>query len=385
MNKRHAFQILDPASNSRGAKIFRVAQRAIISLGLLLLVGGTTPRIVESFGGVVSVLWWGLIAYFALEYGVRLYLADQAPGSASANAGSARVRWAASRTGVVDLLALAPLAALVVGADAATAHLFGVLWSLKYVRYSRGMAILARVLPTAGSSLLSVLVAFTIVLLMAATLAHVFEGEAQPDAYGSIPAALWWTIVTLTTTGYGDVTPQTVAGRVLAGVVMISGIAVFALWAGILATSFADEMRRHNFLRTWDLVAKVPLFRNIGAALIADVARLLRPRDVPAGATIMRVGDPGDCMYFIVSGEVEVQMENRRVLLAGGDFFGEIALVSSGPRTATLVATVPCKLLVLDVSDFRDLAGRHPELIHLIEVEAARRSGDAGFAGAAKG
>ena len=88
---------------------------------------------------------------------------------------------------------------------------------------------------------------------------------------------------------------------------MVSGILVFALWAGILATGYAEELRRREFLRTWDLVAKVPFFNNVGASVIADVARLLRPRDYPARAVIVRRGERGDCMYFIASGEVEVR------------------------------------------------------------------------------
>src|SRR5213079_1451267 len=112
---------------------------------------------------------------------------------------------------------------------------------------------------------------------------YLIERGSQPQVFSSIPAALWWAIVTLTTTGYGDVTPLTPLGRMLAGIVMVSGILVFALWAGILATGFAEETRRREFLRTWDLVAKVPFFHDVGAAVIADVARLLRPRDYPAG------------------------------------------------------------------------------------------------------
>ena len=111
--------------------------------------------------------------------------------------------------------------------------------------------------------------ATAIVLLTAASIAYLVERHTNPEAFGSIPAALWWAIVTMTTTGYGDVVPQPMAGRVLAGVVMMSGILVFALWAGILASGYAEELRRREFLRTWELVAKVPFFHNIGASLIA--------------------------------------------------------------------------------------------------------------------
>ena len=179
----------------------------------------------------------------------------------------------------------------------------------------------------------------------------------------------------MTTTGYGDVVPQTVGGRVLAGTVMIGGILVFALWAGILANGYAEELRRREFLRTWELVAKVPFFQNIGAALIAEVARLLRPRDYPQGVVVMRRGQPGDCMYFIAEGEVEVQLPSQRVYLGPGQFVGELALLTGAPRNATVVTTQSSMLLLLDIAHFHELLGRQPELAWIIHEEAGLRLG----------
>jgi voltage-gated potassium channel len=109
----------------------------------------------------------------------------------------------------------------------------------------------------ARQALLSVLLGFVVVLLAASSLEYLFERAAQPDPFGSIPAALWWGIVTMTNAGYGDSVPQTVPGRLLAGVVMVCGIVVLALVAGILATAFAQEMQRYAFPRTWNIVAKL--------------------------------------------------------------------------------------------------------------------------------
>jgi voltage-gated potassium channel len=159
----------------------------------------------------------------------------------------------------------------------------------------------------------------------------------------------------------------------LAGVVMVSGILVFALWAGILASGYAEELRRREFLRTWDLVAKVPFFHDVGAAVIADVTRLLRPRDYPAGAVIMRRGERGDCMYFVASGELELRGRRERISYGTGDFFGEIALLTGAPRNATIVATQASTLLSLDIVDFRQLVGRQPDLARIIHEEAERR------------
>ena len=136
---------------------------------------------------------------------------------------------------------------------------------------------------------------------------------------------------------------------------MICGIGVFALWAGILASGFADELRRRNFLQTWDLVAKVPFFKSMGADAIAAVAHILRRREVPPGHVIMRRGQPGEAMYFVVSGEVDVDLASESVLLGRDKFFGEMALISGEPRTATVKAASTCVLLELDVADFRQL------------------------------
>jgi voltage-gated potassium channel len=154
---------------------------------------------------------------------------------------------------------------------------------------------------------------------------------------------------------------------------MVSGILLLATWAGILATGYSEEIRRREFLRTWDLVAKVPFFHDVGASVIAEVARLLRPRDYPAGAVIMRRGEPGDRMFFIAEGEVEIRLMPEPLYLGAGQFFGEIALLTGGPRTATIVANTPCTLLTLDIVDFRELIARQPELARIINDEADRR------------
>jgi voltage-gated potassium channel len=223
--------------------------------------------------------------------------------------------------------------------------------------------------------LLAVFLVFGIVLLLAASLAYLLERRVQPEMFGSVPQALWWAIVTLTTTGYGDVIPVTVLGRVLAGCVMVAGVLVFALWAGILATGFTEETRRQEFLHTWDLVAQVPFFRDTGTTVIAEVARLLRAHQFPAGAVIMRRGERGDCMYFIARGEVEIRVGAQPVRLGAGAFFGEVALLTGDPRNATVVAARRSTLLALDIVDFRGLLGRQPELARIIGEAAGRRPG----------
>ena len=198
------------------------------------------------------------------------------------------------------------------------AQLLAIVWALKYIRQSSGLAVLLRVLRRALPALVIVVTVFFVVLLIAATLSYLFEREAQPEAFRSIPHALWWAIVTLSTTGYGDVVPVTVWGRLLAAWVMVGGIVIFALWAGIIANAFAEELQRRHFLRTWDLVTEVPFFQTLGAAAIADIVRLLRVRHVSAGTVVIRKGQAGDSMYFIVSGEATAMLVPEPVKLGPG-------------------------------------------------------------------
>jgi voltage-gated potassium channel len=100
---------------------------------------------------------------------------------------------------------------------------------------------------------------------------------------------------------------------------------------------------------------------------------LLRPRDYPARAVIVRRGERGDCMYFIASGEVEVRLRPGTIRLGPGEFFGEIALLTGEPRNATIAAVQPCTLLTLDIVDFRQLLGRQPDLARVVSEEAERR------------
>lgn len=378
MDRRRLYLILRPESTGTAARIFRVLHHVMAALGIALMLIVTVEPLEQAYGAGLAGGFYVVAAFFLLEYVLRLIAAPEAPGGQHRGEHQTRLAWMFSLGGLFDLAAVMPgVIALYYGPDGT---LFGFIWAFKYVRYSPGLASLGRVISHARHALLSVLLGFCIVLLSAASLAYLLERHAahpgDPGAFKSIPAALWWGIVTMTTTGYGDVVPQTFAGRALSGFVMVGGILIFALWTGILVNGYAEELRRRDFLRTWELVAKVPFFHNIGAALIAEVARLLRPRDYPEGTIIMRRGEAGDCMYFIADGEVEVRLQSGSIYLGSGQFFGERALVTGEPRNATVVAAHTCTLLVLDIVDFHELLARQPELARIIREEAHRRLGD---------
>jgi voltage-gated potassium channel len=372
MDEERLYRILHPETRELPARIFRLVHHAMVTAGIAIMLAETVVSWREVYGAALDAGFQLVCAFFFVEYVLRLIASPGAPGAAHRGRWRSRLAWATSLDGVIDLLGALP-GIIDIVFDPPHASLLGFVWVFKLVRYSPGLVSLERVISDARQALLSVLLGFGIVLLLAASLVYLLERSSQPDDFGSIPAALWWAVVTMTTTGYGDVVPHTVLGRMLAGIVMISGIAVFALWAGILASGYTEETRRREFLRTWDLVAKVPFFHNVGAAVIADVARLLRPRDYPAGAVIMRRGERGDCMYFVASGRLEIRGRQQSISYEPGDFFGEVALLTGAPRNATIVAVSQCTLLRLDIVDFRQLLGRQPELARIIGDAAELR------------
>jgi voltage-gated potassium channel len=337
-------------------------ERILAVVGLAFFLLGTLPEIAARHGFLLTFGCLAVSALFGVEYLLRLRNAPD------------RRRWAGSTPAVIDLVAAiaVPLALLLdIGAD--NARLFGVVWSLKLVRLNAALELLGRVIRNERQPLVNVSLAFVVVTLFASTIVFVAERAYQPDAFGSVPDAIWWAATTITTTGYGDRIPVTLPGRILAGAVMVSGIGLFALWAGILASGFAREIARREFLQSWDLVVRLPLFRNLGAPALSDIARLLKAERCGADTVIVRQGEPGDSMYFIAEGEVEVRAPSVSVRLGPGQFFGEMALITGEPRSATVTALSPARLLRLDMADFRALAGKQPTLLDLIETESRRR------------
>jgi voltage-gated potassium channel len=375
-NRAAIYRLTHRRGDARASRLHAVLPWLVCTAGLLAMIADTLTSAGSTADLALSGIVWVVWGLFVAAYALRIWSAADAPKQLvpPGTAVSARMTYLLSASGWIDLMAaLALPVGWLAGLPRRDAQLLAMVWALKYLRHSSGLGVLLRVLRRALPALLIVVTVFFVVLLIAATLSYLFEREAQPEAFRSIPHALWWAIVTLSTTGYGDVVPVTLWGRLLAAWVMVGGIVIFALWAGIIANAFAEELQRRHFLRTWDLVTEVPFFQSLGAAAIADIVRLLRVRDAAAGTVVIRKGQAGDSMYFIVSGEATAMLAPEPVKLGPGAFFGEMALLFGTPRTATVVITKPSVLLVLDVADFRILAGRRPELITVIEAEGRRR------------
>jgi voltage-gated potassium channel len=345
---------------------YRHARHLVLAVALVAMSAMTVPSFQGAIAAWLGVCLWICFCFFAFEWFSRLWIAAQTEHVND---------YLFSPRGIVDAAAVLPVPiALALGLPAATAWLLSALWILKLAPDIPGLLQLRRVLAIEAKPLTSVLFIFLALLFLAGTSIYLLERSGQPETFGSLPSALWWAVVTLTTTGYGDAVPQTSLGRLIAGLVMISGVGVFGLWTGILATGFAAESRRHNFIQTWNLVSAVPFFRCLDPAGVTEITHMLRRWEVPEATTVIRRGKVADCMYFIASGEVLIELPKKHIQLGAGAFFGEMALLGNAIRSANVVTTLPTTLLVLDLADFRTLAAHHPNLAAAVEEEAKRRA-----------
>ena len=205
MSKRLVTSALAQFTAKTAGRNMTKAAYAAVAAGVAAMVVLTVVPAYEAAHHWVDAVLWACLAYFVFEWLVRLrHMAGQGRLSLYALSGS----------GVVDAIgALAVPAALLSGIEPRTAWLLSILWVLKVVPGIPGLRQLRRVLVLESGPLLSVLVIFLMVVFLASVAEYFLERDVQPATFGSVPAALWWAVVTLTTTGYGDVVPITPHGR----------------------------------------------------------------------------------------------------------------------------------------------------------------------------
>jgi cAMP-binding proteins - catabolite gene activator and regulatory subunit of cAMP-dependent protein kinases len=122
------------------------------------------------------------------------------------------------------------------------------------------------------------------------------------------------------------------------------------------------------------MLGGVPLFAACKPRSLESIAQLADEVDIPAGKVLMREGDTGDAFYFLIDGTVEVQRQGTVVSTLGpGSFFGEVALIDHGPRTATVTSTTPARVLVLAHREFNSLLDQFPDIRTELMSALARR------------
>jgi voltage-gated potassium channel len=247
--KRRAYEIVERADeDDRTSRIFDTVIVSLIGLNLLAMALETLAPLRERAGGAFDNFETVSVAIFIAEYFVRVWSCTEHPAYTHPIRG--RLRFAVSPLVLVDLVAILPFfIPMFVQLDlrfARTLRLFRLFRLIKLSRYSESMAIIGSALRSRREVLLSTVFVAFILLFIVSSMMYLAERDAQPELFSSIPAAMWWGMVTLTTVGYGDVVPVTALGRVFGAIVALLGIGLFALPAGILGSAFVDEIERRR-------------------------------------------------------------------------------------------------------------------------------------------
>lgn len=365
-----------PIAKGKGRYVFILPMVLLILINVLAVMLQSIPEINTEFSDVFLALQWVSICLFAVEYLLRLWTCVE---TRAADAGSAlvwRLRYALTPLMLFDLLAMLPRQWLTAGVlDFRLLRLFRLLSFFQVLDNSRALQIILAVIKREKKAFTATFLLISVLLVFISAIIYGIEHQQQPQVFASIPAALWWTMTTITTVGYGDAVPITALGKMFGVLVMFLGVLLFAIPTGIMVSAFYQELKRKDFLATWDLVAQVPFFSNLHALEIARITDLLSLHTVRSGEVIFSKGDVADSMYFIVSGEVEINQDGRMVFERGGDFFGELGILYQAPRVATVTTRSYVELLRLDIKDLELFLELHPELRqHILDEAEIRRA-----------
>ena len=224
---------------------------------------------------VIAEVCFGAI--FLLEYAARIFAAAEEPGPYPAW----RKRWRFIRSplALIDLVVVVSTLTPMLTADAAMlrmVRLLRVVAIMKFGRFSRALKEIGTAIAERGDDLLVTVALAAVLLLFGATALYLVEGPLQPDQFGSIPRALWWSVVTLTTVGYGDAIPITPLGKFFAAIVALCGIALVAMPTGIIAAAFSEAMQRRRDHRIEEMRAHLERLDEIDERVEAQIAALER-------------------------------------------------------------------------------------------------------------
>ncbi|MBN1987023.1 MAG: ion transporter [Prolixibacteraceae bacterium] len=231
------YEIIFEADTIEG-KIFDVALLFVILLSVILVMLESVPSIRSARNDLLKILEWGITIIFTIEYLLRILIVKKA------------YRYIFSFYGIIDFLSVIPtyVGLLVVGSHSLVVirilRLLRVFRILKLTRYTSAGRTLMRAM-WASREKISVFIFFVLTLVVIiGTIMYLVEGET--NGFTSIPKSIYWSIVTLTTVGYGDISPQTPTGQFLASVVMILGYAIIAVPTGIVTAEMIKPSSEKN-------------------------------------------------------------------------------------------------------------------------------------------
>lgn len=246
--RKLTYDTLETGKNHHGiGNIIQIFLVALISLNVLCVILETMPS-----NNIQEQRWFSQfeifsVIIFSIEYFARVWSSIENEKIQYDHPLWGRLRYMLTPLALIDLLVILPFyLSMMMIVDLRFMRVLRLLRVFKLTRYSASMSLLLQVLRREARSIGAALFVILMLMVLASSLIYYAEHQAQPMAFSSIPAAMWWSIVTMTTLGYGDVIPITVVGKILASIISIMSLGIVALPAGILASGFNEAIRERR-------------------------------------------------------------------------------------------------------------------------------------------
>ena len=248
--RRRTYELFENAVHSRSGRLLNHLLIALIIANVLAIVLDSVPSINARYHEWFLLFEWVSILLFTFEYVARVWASVERENLRHKGPIRGRIRYMLSPLALIDMVAILPFyLTFLLPVDLRFMRVFRLFLIFKLTRYHASMNLLARVVRHEAGPIAAALFVLMTLLVVAASFAFIAEHHAQPEVFGSIPDAMWWAIVTMTTVGYGDMVPVTVVGKLLGGAIAIIGLGMVALPAGLLAAGFSEQlhMRKRAF------------------------------------------------------------------------------------------------------------------------------------------
>lgn len=255
------YKELAPEARASGISVTNWLIIGLVLLSFLFLALETEPTLTAQpeWRRVFNLFNVFVVTAFAAEFVTRLWVIGEDPQYRGL---AGRFKYMSQFNSIADLLAFLPeliVMALGAGVPLIALRILRLFRLIKIARFVPAFDVFSAALSRAGSQLLTALALAMMLVYLAAVLLYFIEGIGEGnEKFGSIPRAIWWSVATLTTVGYGDVYPETVLGRMAAGLIAIAGVGVVALPAGVFASAFSDELRDRQQRKAEALAALDP-------------------------------------------------------------------------------------------------------------------------------
>ena len=231
--------------DKKAAWLFSWLLTMMVLSNVVAVILESVPAINARYGRSLAVFDTLSVLFFSVEYLMRIWTAAEKNKHLPRTATSRRLRYMISFHGLVDLLAILPffLQSLLPGLDLRFLRVIRIMRVLKLSHYSTALEDLIASIYAERDAFISALYLLALSILITSCLMHYAEHALQPDQFGTIPDAMWWSVITITTVGYGDATPISAWGKVIGAFTALSGVFTVALLTGIVASAFATRVR----------------------------------------------------------------------------------------------------------------------------------------------